>query len=217
VTAPKSTSVVRPNDFHTHAESKRRMGFMDQNAGGGGPPLMRWNGQEGKYLKYDSDLEFNDECFVLNPAGAVAGYLKFKGKGEPPERHTGPIYPKDEAPERASLGDTDQSQWAIGPFSNEPEDPWTPVIELPLKHKETGEEFVLSCQSKTAIGAGKDLFSQLRRVPSGHDPVIKLAVGTMQTQFGKRKKPVFSLVGQVPHADGKAPTANEVFGDDVGF
>ena len=74
------------------------MGFMDQNAGGGGPPLMRWNGQEGKYLKHDSDTEFNDECFVLNPAGAVAGYLKFGAKGERPVRRTGPIYPEDEAP-----------------------------------------------------------------------------------------------------------------------
>ena len=176
----------------------------------------------GPVLKHGSDLEFNDECFVLNSAGAVAGYLKFKGKGEPPERHTGPIYPRDEAPERASLGDTDQSEWPIGRFSNEPEDPWTPVIELPLKHKETGEEYILTCQSKTAIGAAKDLFSQLRRVPPGHDPVIKLAIGSMQTRYGKRKKPVFSLVGQVPHANGapaasKTPTANDVFGDDVEF
>jgi hypothetical protein len=149
---------------------------------------MRWNGQEGRYLKHGSDLEFNDECFVLNSAGAVAGYLKFKGKGEPPER---PIYPRDEAPERASLGDTDQSEWPIGRFSNEPEDPWTPVIELPLKHKETGEEYILTCQSKTAIGAAKDLFSQLRRVPPGHDPVIKLAIGSMQTRYGKRKSRSF--------------------------
>ena len=193
------------------------MGFMDQNAGGGGPPLMRWNGQEGRYKKYDSDTEFNDECFVLNPAGSVAGYLKFGAKGEQPVRHTGPIYPKDEAPDRASLGDTDTSKWPTGRFSGEPEDPWTAVVELPLRHQTTGEEFILTCQSKTAIGAAKDLFSQLRRVPAGHDPVIKLAVGTMQTRFGKRKKPVFSLVGQVPHVNGKAPTANDVFGDDVGF
>ena len=91
------------------------MGFMDQNAGGGGPPLMKWNGQEGKYLKHDSDISFTDECFILHPAGAVAGYLKFKGKGEPPERHTGPIYPKDEAPERASLGGHRSEQVANGP------------------------------------------------------------------------------------------------------
>ena len=193
------------------------MGFMDENAGGGGPPLIKWNGQEGKYVKHNSDVALNDECFIADPVGAVAGYLKFKGKGEPPERHTGPIYPKDEAPARASLGDTDQSEWAMGRFSNEPEDPWTPVIELPIRHKETGEQCVLTCQSKTAIGAAKDLFSQLRRVPPGHDPVIKLAVGTMQTRYGKRKKPVFSLVGQVPHTNGKASTANDVFGDDIGF
>jgi hypothetical protein len=192
------------------------MGFMDQNAGGGGPPLIKWNGQEGKYTKRDSDVEFNDEAFVLNTVGIVAGYLKFGAKGEQPVRHTGPIYPKDEAPERASLGDTDQSQWAIGRFSNEPEDPWTPVIELPLKHQETGEEFILTCQSKTAIGAAKDLFSQLRRVPPGHDPVIKLAVGTMQTRYGKKKKPVLSLVGQVPHANGSG-SANERFNDSLEF
>ena len=57
---------------------------MDQNAGGGGPPLLKWNGNEGKYLKRDSNQEFNDECFVLNPNGAVAGYLKFGAKGEQP-------------------------------------------------------------------------------------------------------------------------------------
>src|SRR5262249_39047486 len=147
------------------------MGFMDQNAGGGGPPLMKWNGQEGKYLKYDSDTEFNDECFVLNAAGAVAGYLKFGVNGEQPIRHTGPIYAKDAAPDRAALGDTDMSEWPTGRFSGEPEDPWTAVVELPLRHQTTGEEFILTCQSKTAIGAAKDLFSQLRKVPAGHDPV----------------------------------------------
>ena len=30
------------------------MGFMDENAGGG-PPLLKWNGNEGKYLKHNSD------------------------------------------------------------------------------------------------------------------------------------------------------------------
>jgi hypothetical protein len=43
--------------------------------------------------------------------------------------------------------------------SNEPEHPWTPVIELPLKHKETGEEFILTCQSKTAIRATRKHYS----------------------------------------------------------
>jgi hypothetical protein len=53
-------------------------------------------------------------------------------------------------------------------------------------------------------------------VPPGHDPVIKLAVGTMQTRYGKKKKPVFSLVGQVPHANGSG-SANEPFNDSLEF
>ena len=28
------------------------MGFMDTNAGNGGPPFLKWNGQEGKYNRY---------------------------------------------------------------------------------------------------------------------------------------------------------------------
>ena len=57
------------------------MGFMDENAGGGGPPLLKWTGNEGKYLKHNSDVAFTDQHFILNPAGAVAGYLKFKREG----------------------------------------------------------------------------------------------------------------------------------------
>jgi hypothetical protein len=117
------------------------------------------------------------------------------------------------------LGDTDESQWPKGRFSGEPEDPWTAVVELPLRHQTTGEEFILTCQSKTAIGAAKDLFSQLRRVPAGHDPVIKLAVGSMQTKFGKRKKPIFSLVGQVPQTNGADASAasSKPFDDPLKF
>jgi hypothetical protein len=71
--------------------------------------------------------------------------------------------------------------------------------------------------TKTAIGAAKDLFSQLWRVPAGHDPVIKLAVGTMQTKFGKRKKPVFSLVGQVPHVNGSGAASSKPLNDSLEF
>jgi hypothetical protein len=193
------------------------MGFMDENAGVGGSPLMKWNGNEGKYLTRDGVAAFNNEDFDLNAAGILGGYIKFGGKGEQPERRLGALYPKDEAPDRASLGDTDQSKWPKGRFSGEPEDPWTPVVQLPLKHQKTGEEYVLSLQTKTSIGAARDLLAHLRRLPNGHDPVIKLATGSMQTKFGVRKKPVFTIVGKAP-TNGQAPTANDVFGDkDIGF
>jgi hypothetical protein len=189
------------------------MGFMDDNAGAAGTPFIRWNGNEGKYLGRDGVAAFNDQSFRLNAAGIVAGYNKFGGKGVQPERRTGPIYPKDEAPDRASLGDTDTSKWPLGRFSGQPEDPWTPVIELPLKHQKTGEEYILSLSTKTSIGAARDLLAQLRRMPNGHDPVIKLATGPMKTKFGVRKKPIFSIVGKVPTNGG----TDKAFDDPLGF
>jgi hypothetical protein len=159
-------------------------GFFEQNAGRGGPPIMKWNGNEAKYLIRDGDVAFNDQDFALDVLRIVAGYIKFGAKGEQPERRMGAIYPKDEAPKRDSLGDTDKSKWPKGRFSKEAEDPWTPVVELPLRHRETGEEYVLSLQTKTSIGAAQDLFQKLRSVPSGYDPVIKLGAGPMKTKVG---------------------------------
>ena len=51
----------------------------------------------------------------------------------------GLIFPKDLAPARDTLGDLDESAWVKGKFSEEAEDPWRRVIELPLRHKETGD------------------------------------------------------------------------------
>ena len=51
----------------------------------------------------------------------------------------GLIFPKDLAPARVSLGDLDKAKWPEGKFGDEPEDPWSACIELPLVHRETGE------------------------------------------------------------------------------
>jgi hypothetical protein len=188
------------------------MGFMDENAGSAGTPYLKWNGNEGTFADRDGHV-FNDNAFGLDVVGIVAGYNKFGGKGVRPERRTGPIYPKDETPARASLGDTDTSKWPVGRFSGQPEDPWTPVIELPLKHQETGEAYILTLSSKTAIGAARDLIAQLRRMPNGHDPVVKLTAGSMKTKFGVRKKPILTIVGKVP-TNG---AANKPFDDSLDF
>jgi hypothetical protein len=194
------------------------MGFMDENGSGGGSPLLKWNGNEGKFLRHGSDEAFNDEHFILDPAGAVAGYIRFQGRGASPERRVGKIFPVDEAPSRASLGDTDQSEWPTSKFGDEPMDPWVAVIELPLRHRDSGEAYVLTCQGRTAIGAARDLFAQLRRVSNESEPIIRLAVGSMTTRYGKRKKPVFALVGQaVTPASAAENKGGRPFNDPVGF
>ena len=174
------------------------MGFIDEAAGGGGPPIMKFN-KEARYAKSGSDESFNDQEFVADVHVARGGYIKFGEKGQAPERHLGPIFPKDEAPLRSSLGNTDKGEWVKGRFSDEPEDPWTAVIEIPLKHKETGEEFLFCAQSKTSLGAARDFLTQARRVPQGFNPVIRLGVGSFKSKFGPIKKPLLSIVGKVPN------------------
>jgi hypothetical protein len=141
------------------------MGFIDEAAGGGGPPILKFN-KEACYAKSGSDESFNDQEFVADVRAARGGYIKFGEKGQAPEKHLGPIFPNDDAPLRSSLGNTDKSEWTKGRFSDEPEDPWTAVIEIPLKHKERGEEFLFCAQSKTSLGAARDFLARRRaRVP----------------------------------------------------
>ena len=118
------------------------MGFMDEAAGGGGPPILKFN-KEACYAKSGSDESFNDQDFVADVLAARGGYIKFGEKGQAPEKHLGSIFPKDEAPLRSSLGNADKSEWVKGRFSDEPEDPWTAVIEIPLKLQGDGRRVLI--------------------------------------------------------------------------
>ena len=123
------------------------MGFMDEVAGGGNK-LLRFDGRAGNYVVRGSEDTLNNQEFIADIYAAKGGYLKFGGEGQAPERHLGSIFPKDEAPLRASLGNTDKGEWVKGKFGDEPEDPWTSVIEIPMRHKESGESYTFTAQFK---------------------------------------------------------------------
>ena len=106
------------------------MGFTDEVGVGGSKPILKFN-KEARYVKRGSDEAMNDQDFIAKIHEARAGYIKFNGNDQP-ERHLGGIFPKDEAPSRSSLGDTDKSKWPRAKFGDGPEDPWTAVIEIPL-------------------------------------------------------------------------------------
>ena len=195
------------------------MGFMDEVSNGGSAPILKFN-KEGRYAKAGSDKSYNDQEFVVDVHATRGGYIKFNGK-ELPEKRLGSIFPKDEAPLRAALGDTDEAKWAASKFNKgEVEDPWTAVIEIPLRQKETGEEFLFCAQAKTSLGAARDFLTQARRLPQGFNPVIRLGVGSFKSKFGPIKKPVLSIVGKVRASDQLA-RANEddepPFNDGVEF
>jgi hypothetical protein len=93
------------------------------------------------------------------------------------------------------------------------------VIEIPLRHKETGEEFLFCAQSKTSLGAAMDFLAQARRVPEAFDPVIRLGVGSFKSRFGQIKKPVLSIVGKAPSSGAGAANGKDEppFNDSLEF
>jgi hypothetical protein len=189
------------------------MGFMDEVSGGGGAKLLKFDGRAGNYGVRGSDASFNNQEFVAEIYAAKGGYVKFGEKGQAPERHLGAVFLKDEAPLRAALGNTDKSEWPKAKFGgDEPEDPWTQVIEIPLRHKESGERFVFTAQSKTALAAAKDFLGHCRRLPEGFEPVVRLCVGSFNSKFGAVKKPLLSIIGKVPmeSADEGNPFDDEI-------
>jgi hypothetical protein len=174
------------------------MGFLDE-VSGGGQKLAGFDGKAGNHVVRGSDEVLNNQEMIADIYGARGGYLLFNGKGVPPERQLGPIYPKDEAPDRSTLGKLDKSEWAPGKFSDgEPEDPWRPTIELPIRHRTTGEEYIYTAQSRGSLAAVKDLLAQCRRLQEGHNPIVRLAVGSYKGKFGTVKKPVLTIVGKSP-------------------
>jgi hypothetical protein len=175
------------------------MSFMDEVSGGGGARLLKFDGRAGNYVVRGSDASLDNQGFIADIYAARGGYIKFGEKGQAPERHLGSVFPKDEAPLRASLGNIDRAEWPAAKFGgDEPEDPWTQVIEIPLRHKETGELFNFTAQSRTSLAAAKDFLAQCRRLPDAFEPVVRLCIGSFKGRFGVVKKPLLSIVGKVP-------------------
>jgi hypothetical protein len=189
------------------------MGFFD-NVSGGGKKLAGFDGKAGNHMVRGSDELLNNQEMIADIYGAQAGHILFNGKGVPPEKQLGPIFPKDESPDRSTLGKLDRSEWPAGKFNDgEPEDPWRPTIELPMQLRETGDEYLYVAQSRGALMALKDLFAQCRRLPPGHNPIIRLAIGSYKGKFGTVKKPVYPIIGKVA-IDG---AEKDAFDDEVPF
>jgi hypothetical protein len=88
------------------------------------------------------------------------------------------------------------------------------VIEIPLQHRATGEDFLFTASSKTALAAAKDFLAQCRKVPEGFLPTVRLGVGSFKSRFGDVKKPVLHIVGKAPIEGGDDPNP---FNDELLF
>jgi hypothetical protein len=158
---------------------------------------LKFDGKAGVYRVKDVEDFFNNKEAVAHVYQAAGGRIKFDRDGGQPERRMGSVFPDDESPARADLGNLEEAKWPRGRFSDEPEDPWTAVIEIPITIRETGDQFMFVAQSKGSLAAAKDLLSACRKLDEGYEPKIRLAVGTYKTRHGEQRKPVLQVIGRI--------------------
>ena len=184
-------------------------------------------GMSGQFFKFAKDGAFRktgDDAEV--PAGTElvvvydqiqAGWIRFNGKGNPPDRHMGAIFDGYTPPKREELGDTEESQWETD-LSGRPADPWQHQMLVPMQNPESGELLIFTTSSVTgrrAVGNLVNYCDRLRvREPDAY-PVVKLQVSGFQhrdDRVGWVKTPAFAVVGKAPK-DGTAVPNTSVAGD----
>ena len=174
--------------------------------------------KDGKFRKTGDDEEIPEGTqFVAIYDQIQGGWIKFMGKGNPPERKQGNLFEGFVPPARETLGDLDQSEWEVG-LSGKPADPWQFQLLLPLQRAETGELYVFNTSSITGRRAVDNLIQvcdRMQRTEPNDYPIIRLRIGGFQhrdERIGWIKTPAFERCGKAPKADLTAVTTS-VAGD----
>ena len=132
----------------------------------------------------------------------LIGWIKFN-EDAPPDRRQGILYSGFIMPERASLGDQDQTKWPVG-LSGQPTDPWQHQICLVLQSPKTQELFTFSTSSQTgrrAIGTLLRHYDRMLRSDPNSYPVIRLKPSGFHhrdERVGWVHVPAFAVVGRTP-------------------
>jgi hypothetical protein len=163
--------------------------------------------KDGKFRKTADEEEVPEGTqFVVIYDQIQGGWIKFTGKGNPPERKQGNLFDGFVPVDRETLGDTDESEWEEG-LSGKPQDPWQFQVLLPLQHVETGELYVFSTSSITGRRAADSLITlcgRMQRLEPNDYPVIKLRISGFEhrdERVGWVKTPAFERVGKAAKAD----------------
>jgi hypothetical protein len=192
----KSTAVTVPGERSAAAE------YWDAVAVTGivGRPV-KFDGKAGGYVTRDDGEPLPEGAEYVAMCDQVrAGYMRFNGEGEPPDRISGLPYEGWRLPPKEDLPDRDESQWPPG-LSGAPADPWQHFIDLPLQQVGTAEMYTFQTASVTgrrAVGNLGKHFDRMAKLHPDSYPVVRLRVGGYQDKrFGWVHTPVFVAVGRV--------------------
>ena len=136
-----ASSPAKPADVAVPDNRTLRQAYLDEIAPASLVGRQIKFGKDGCFVTADDSEPIGDDVdFVALPDQTLIGYMRFNGEGEPPDRRMGLLYDGYIMPPRATLGDTDVSQWEIG-LDGKPADPWQHFIYLVLQRGDTGELF----------------------------------------------------------------------------
>jgi hypothetical protein len=200
---PKTTAVTKPAVDDTVAD------YLDAISPASIVGRMIKFSKDATFVTPDDGSEVSpDQDFIALCDETWIGFVKFNGPGNPPDRIGGLLYDGYVLPERASLGDTDQSQWEIG-LDGQPDDPQKHHMYLVLQQADTRELFTFVAGNKIgrrAVGNLLRHYNRLRRSGSDEVPVVRLRKGGYphkDDRVGWVDTPVFVVFGKTPR-DGAA-------------
>jgi hypothetical protein len=166
--------------------------------------MFKFDGKSGAFKKI-SDGEIVPEgtrLAVIYPGTRVC-WVKFQGKGKPPERKGGAIFDGFVPASRESLGDTDESLWDRD-LNGRPQDPWILQLMIPMQVVDSEELLIYVALSMTSRNDADALIAQcerMRRTEPNDYPVIKLTVSGFNhrdPRVGFIKTPNLQRVGKTP-------------------
>jgi hypothetical protein len=174
--------------------------------------LVKFNGKEAHYVVVETGEIIDNKQFVAAVDETLAGYIRFNGEGQPPDRVQGQPYKGWPKPARATLGDNDPSQWPISPLSGKAEDPWKEQANLVLMDPATGAFYTFATVSKTGlsgVGALLQHYNRMLKHDADSYPIVKLAPsGYSDKRFGWVNKPVFAIIGRTPKNSAMVPDSS---------
>jgi len=200
-----STAIALPTGGLNRAE------YLDSVASTGIVGRMIKFSKEGKFITPDTEEEIGEETdFIVLADQTWVGLVKFT-EGAPPERVGGLLYDEGfKTPDRASLGDTDSSEWPLG-LDNRPQDPWQHQQYLVLQHGDTAELFTFvtgSITGRRAVGNLLRHYDRMQRTNPNDLPVVKLKKSGFQhrdERIGWVATPVFVVCGRSPKDSAAKP------------
>jgi|SRR6516165_675558 hypothetical protein len=177
-------------------EALRRFAASTRSRSGFGVPLVKFDGNNGKWSAGKKGIDMNGRHLVAVTVDVMHGHQKFVDNK--PTYAVGRIG-DGFVPKRDKLGDLDEDLWP-----KKGKDPWQFVLFLPLFDPETHEVFLFTSASdggKDAIGALVDAYldnCEAHPEDAGKPPLVELGVDSYTNTHNKTiYVPLLDIIGFV--------------------